>query len=40
MTYKTLMVHLMLRQSNTALLRVTAALVDKFDAKGIGIAAC
>lgn len=40
MTYKTLMVHLMLRQSNTELLRVTAALASKFDAKVIGIAAC
>jgi len=40
MTYKTLMAHLGLRQSNTELLRVAADLGTRFDARLVGIAAC
>ena len=39
MTYSSLMVHLDLGVSNAALLQVTAALAERFDARVIGIAA-
>lgn len=40
MTYKTLMAHLSLGQSNTELLRVVADLGGRLDARLVGIAAC
>lgn len=40
MTYKTLMVHLQLRQSNAGVLKIAADLADRFQAGVIGIAAC
>lgn len=40
MTYKTLMVHLQLRQSNDGVLKIAADLAERFQAGVIGIAAC
>lgn len=40
MTYKTLLAHLDLSQSNAELLRVAADLGERFDARLVGIAAC
>lgn len=40
MTYKTLMIHLQLRQSNEGVLSIAADLADRFQAGVIGIAAC
>lgn len=40
MTYKTLMIHLQLRQSNEGVLNIAADLADRFQAGVIGIAAC
>jgi nucleotide-binding universal stress UspA family protein len=40
MTYKTLMVHLNVGRPNKALLRVTCDLVNRFDAKVIGVVGC
>jgi len=40
MTYKTIMVHLQLRQSNDGVLRIAADLAERFHAAVIGIAVC
>jgi nucleotide-binding universal stress UspA family protein len=40
MTYATLMVHLQLGQPNTALLKTTASLAERFKASVIGVAIC
>jgi len=40
MTYKTIMVHLQLRQSNDGVLRIAADLAARFHAAVIGIAVC
>jgi nucleotide-binding universal stress UspA family protein len=40
MTYKNLMVHLELNGDNDGVLKITADLAQRFDAKVIGIAAC
>jgi len=39
-TYKTIMVHLQLRQSNDGVLRIAADLAERFHAAVIGIAVC
>lgn len=40
MTYKTLMVHLQLRQSNAGMLKIAAELAERFHAGVTGIAVC
>ena len=40
MTYKTIMVHLQLRQSNDGVLRIAADLAERFHAAVIGITVC
>jgi nucleotide-binding universal stress UspA family protein len=40
MTYKTIMVHLQLGQSNAGLLRIADELADRFQAKLVGVAVC